>query len=237
VEDSLVYSVVKESHFWLLESNPFLDDIFVFQVNPTELLTPLKCFLPDYLIDLDGGRKVRRFKNRLKVLDFTIKTKKRSDQWLERAFETCRLFDVHDDGKGADFIASLPDPQLLPSEFHNAYLVLALDSAAKTYSVSEEMIINLVAMIEKPVVVTGGVTDRSLADRISQSTGCAVFPTCGDLTMSQIGALLSKAKGAIVFDSIWSRIVTCLRIEKLVIADNVELSNLRDIAMRARSFF
>lgn len=100
VEEALVYSVVKECHHWLLDSNPYLDDIFVYQENPMELLDQLKDFLPDYLIDLNGGREVRRFKNRLKVLDFSINRKNIGDQWSKRAFETCTLFDVQDDGKG-----------------------------------------------------------------------------------------------------------------------------------------
>jgi ADP-heptose:LPS heptosyltransferase len=237
VEEALVYSVVKKSHKWLLESNPHLDEIFVYEENPKELLDQLKDFLPDYLIDLNGRREVRRFKNRLKVLDFTISRKHTDDLWPKRAFETCRLFDVHDDGKGPEYSASALDPELLPSEFLNGYLVLSLDSLAQARPLSDDQIIDLAVMIEKPIVVTGSVTDRDLANRIGQYTGCAVFPTCGDLSPAQIGSLFGQAKGVIVFDSIWEQVSTASKIDRLAVTGNSNLPKLQDIAVWARSLF
>jgi len=181
VEEALVYSVVKESHRWLLESNPYLDEIFVYHENPKELLGELRDFLPDYLIDLDGSRSVRRFKNRLKVLDFTINRKHIDGLWTERAFQTCTLFDVQDDGRGQQLKAVPLKKELLPSAFLDGYLVLSLDSACDPKPISDDQIIRMVTMIEKPIVVCGGIHHRNLADRIGQSSGCAVFPTCGDL--------------------------------------------------------
>ena len=237
VEGAQVYSVVRGSHLWLLENNPYLDDIFVYQDNPKELQEQLIDFLPDYLIDLDGRRELRRFKGRLKVLDFTINRKNSGDQWSKRAFETCTLFDVQDDGKGPQFVPAPLEPELLPSEFLKGYLVLSLDSSSKSHPLSDDLIINLVVMIEKPVVVTGTLSDRNLADRISQSTGCAVFPTCGDLTPSQIAAVFGRAKGAIVFDSIWDQVTTALGTGRVVIRENMDNENLKDIALWARSLF
>ncbi|MCX6226071.1 MAG: hypothetical protein NTV01_15185 [Bacteroidia bacterium] len=237
VEEALVYSVVKESHRWLLESNPYLDEIFVYQENPGELLEQLKDFLPDYLIDLDGRREVRRFKNRLKVLDFTINRKHLDDPWSKRAFETCILFDVHDDGKGQQFETTLLINKLLPGNFLEGYLVLSLDSPIHPRPISDDQIIQLVVMTEKPIVVTGNINDRHLADGIGQSTGCAVFPTCGDLTKPEIASVLNHSKGAIVFDSIWSPISIALGIETFVIREDMDITNLKNIALWARSLF
>jgi len=235
VEKALVYSVVKEPHRWLLDSNPYLDEIFVYQENPKELLDQLKDFLPDYLIDLNGGREVRRFKNRLKVLDFSINRKNIGDQWSKRAFETCTLFDVQDDGKGQQFEKTSLYKELLPGDFLEGYLVLSLDSSTHARPISDDQIIQMVVMTEKPIVVTGNLNDRDLADRIGQSTGCAVFPTCGDLTLPEIASVLSHAKGAIVFESIWNQITTAAGISSVVIRENMDITNLTDITLWARS--
>ena len=237
VEGALVYSVVKEAHRWLLESNPHLDEIFAYQDNPKELLDQLKDFLPDYLIDLDGSRGVRPFKNRLKVLDFTINRKNPGDQWLQRAFETCKLFDVQDDGKCPQLEATSLYQQILPGNFLDGYLVLSLDSSLQARTLSDDQIIQMVVMIEKPVVITGNVNDRKLADQIGQSTGCAVFPTCGDLTNTEIASVISHSKGAVVFDPVWSQAASALRINNLLINENKDISGLKNIALWARSLF
>ncbi len=237
VEEAWVYSVVKESHRWLLESNPYLDEIFVYKQHPREFLDQLKDFLPDYLIDLDGGRDVRRFKNRLKVLDFSMNRKNLGDQWSKRAFETCTLFDVQDDGQGPQFETTPVYKELLPGNFLEGYFVLSLEYKGNKRPISDDQIIQLVVMTEKPIVVTGSLSNRNLADRIGQSTGCAVFPTCGDLTMPEIASILSHAKGAIVFDSIWSQVTSALGINKVVILENLDITNLKEIALWARSLF
>jgi ADP-heptose:LPS heptosyltransferase len=237
VEGALVYSVVKETYKWLLESNPYLDDIFVFQDNPKELVDILKDFLPDYLIDLDGGREVRRFKNRLKVLDFTINRRNPVDQWTERAFGTCALFDVQDDGKGQQFVPVNKGLDMLPSEFLKGFIVLSLDHNAKERPISDDQIIELVVMTEKPIVVTGNSFNRDLANRISQSTGCAVFPTCGDITDSQIASIIGSSKGVVVFDSLWYNLADTIGVKKLIITGKIDLEKLKSTALWARSLF
>lgn len=237
VEGALVYSVVRETHKWLLESNPFLDEIFVYLNSPKELVDILKDILPDYMIDLDGSRDVRRLKNRLKVLDFTLNRRNLKDQWLERAFGTCSLFDVQDDGRGQQFVPVNHGIEMLPSEFLKGFIVLSLDYKANERPVSDDQIIKLVVMTEKPVVITGNNCDRDLANKISQSTGCAVFPTCGDLTYSQIGSIVSSSKGLIAFDSLWDKLADALGLEKMIITGKMDLAILETIALWARSLF
>lgn len=237
VEEALVYSVVKDSHAWILEGNPCLDEIFAFQKNPKELLEQLRDFLPDYLIDLDGSREVRRFKNRLKVLDFTLNRRKIGDQWLPGAFETLRLFDVQDDGQGQFLERTLRYRDLLPGNFLDGYFVLSLDSPKHGRQVSDDRIIQMAVITEKPVVVTGSRTNRDLADRIAQSSGCAVFPTCGDLTNREIASVIGHAVGAVAFDPFWSRIAAAMGVKAVEIQENLGDENLKDMALWARSLF
>jgi ADP-heptose:LPS heptosyltransferase len=238
VEESLVYAIVMEKHKWLLEANPHLNELFVFQATPDELLEELKDFLPDYLIDLDGGKAVRRMKNRLKVLDFTLKKMFPWNQWEVLAFNTCKLFDVQKDDLGLQFFAKPLDPQWLPSDFLGGYLVLSLDAGVQgKRSLTDDQIIELVVMTEKPIVVTGDATDRGLANRIGQSTGCAVFPTCGDRSHSQIASLFGASKGTIVFDPFWAQISSGLGLNHKLLAGDIAPFHPDKLALWARSLF
>jgi ADP-heptose:LPS heptosyltransferase len=237
VDGALVYSVVKDEHRWILEHDPHLDEIFPYRKAPEELADQLVDFLPDYLIDLNGSREVRRFKNRLKILDFTISRKLSAGSWDERAFATCRLFDVQDDGTGARIVTNDRYKELLPGGFLEGYLVLSLDSDHMHRQMTDEQIIEMVVMTEKPIVVTGGLPDRRLADRIGQSTGCAVFPTCGDLDRPEIASVIAHANGIIAFDPLWSRAAEAAGVKGLTIISKQDSANLRDLALWARSLF
>lgn len=237
VEGAQVFSVVKESHQWLLGCNPHVDEQFIFREKPDELLDRLKDFLPDYLIDLDGTRAVRRFKNRLKVLDFAIRKKGTDDTWSARAFDTCKLFDIQDDGIGLQFEPMPLDPDMLPSEFLKGYVVLSLDAPPEGRKLTDDQIIELSVMTEKPIVVTGSAGDRNLANRISQSTGCAVFPTCGDFTLSQIGSLFGGSRGAVVFNPFWNRLTEALGTGRIFPGYDGNPVDPKDIALWARSLF
>ncbi len=237
VENSSVCSVVKESHQWLLDNNPRLEEVFVYHDKPGELLDTLKDFLPDYLIDLDGSREVRRFKNRLKVLDFTLKRLWIADQWTQRAFATVKLFDVQDDGQGMEFQAEQLDPGLLPSDFLSGFLVLSLDTTLKARPWSDQEIIDMVVLTEKPVVVTGQAGNRKLADRICQASGCAVFPTCGDLTPRQSAALINHANGLIHFDSFSGQLARAMHRENYFVEGKPDADKIKNIALWGRSLF
>lgn len=237
VDGAQVFPVVRESHQWLLEFNPHLEEQFIYREKPEELLERLQDFLPDYVIDLDGTRAVRRFKNRLKVLDFTIRKKGTADSWTARAFDTCKLFDVQDDGRGLQFVPEPLDPELLPSEFLKGYVVLSLDAPPEGRKLTDDQIIELTVMTEKPIVVTGGAGDRNLANRISQSTGCAVFPTCGDFTFSQIGSLFGGSRGVVTFDPFWNRLTEAIGTGRVFPGYDGNPANPKDIALWARSLF
>lgn len=237
VEEAYVYSIVSEEYRWLLESDTHLEGLFVYQNDPKELLDPLRDFLPDYLIDLNGGREVRRFKNRLKVMDFTINRRLPHISWAKRAFETCTLFDVQDDGLGPKLQTAAHYRELLPGSFLDGYLVLSLAAEASSRQISDDQIIEMVVMIEKPIVVTGERENRPLADRIGQSTGCAVFPTCGDFTRDEIAAVMNHAKGIITFDPVWDLVANAMGISSLMIREKKDPAQLKEIALWARSLF
>jgi ADP-heptose:LPS heptosyltransferase len=126
---------------------------------------------------------------------------------------------------------------VLPGGFWKGYIVLSLDSTKFARPLTDDQIVQMAVMTEKPIVITGQVGDRRLADQIGQASGCAVFPTCGDLTLAELASVWSNAKGVIVFDPIQAQVVDALGIKCYTVPEKTTVHDPQDIALWARSQF
>ncbi len=205
----MVISIVAEKSAWLIENNAYSDLRFTYPESPAALVPALKDLAPDYLIDLNEKRVNRRFKNRLKVLDFTISSKQ--DGWLAKTFEKLAVFDISDDFAGPDYLPDAPNPDWLPSSFRKGYLIISLDGDSQIRPLNWEKLITLANMIEKPLVITGERQHRPLADLIAKQVGCTVYPACGDFSDRQTASLLGGSAGVLAFDPFWRSIAESLR--------------------------
>jgi len=206
VEGSFLYALVSTSTGWMIRNNPWIDEIFTWQARPDEQINLIRDLWPDYLIDLDDSRGYRRFKRKTRVLAFTIghRPKERLIPYRERIFDTVRLFDVHDDGEGHGFQYPDFNPDWLPAGFLTGYAVLALEGWSACRTMPEDRLVDLVALIEKPLVATGNRAERPLAERLGQRVGCSVYPACGDFPEPETTALISAARAVITMDPGWA---------------------------------
>jgi ADP-heptose:LPS heptosyltransferase len=233
VEDAIVHAVIRDDLQWLIFWHPELDGLITWREKPLELLEPLRDFLPDYIIDLDGTKRTHRLKARLKVLDFHIRRKRSGNDWPADAFETCRLFDVEDDGNGYRFVPEPFEGSLLPEDYMQGYLVLSLDSPETVRPIPDDRLIEMAVMTEKPMVITGKAADRNLANRIAQASGCAAFPACGDFTPGQTAAIISRSVGVIALDHLWTTVAGSLGLPVM----NPAAGDPSSVAIWARTLF
>lgn len=225
VADSMVIPVVRDSYTWLLSGNPFADELLSYRNKPEEILLPVKDQGADYLIDLDGTGRLRRFKKRLKVLDFNLERNGLGDSperkrmfgkrnpggsWTERAFKTLSVFDVADDDLGPEYNALPPDPDWMPGDFHNGYLVICLHALEQSGILTESQLTQLAGMIEQPLIITGTQEDREMADHIGIQVGCSVLPACGDFSDPQIASVIKGSEAVLAFNPFWSLMAVVL---------------------------
>ena len=191
VEGSEVLSVAPSSLSWILEARK-PDRLLTYDRNPLDVRSAIRELLPDYLIDLEGGRHYKRLKSKLKILDFPP--------------GKLSLFDVADDQAGPLFSAPDRDPAWLPESFREGYLLLALDSSAGQRELTEDQLVTLATGIEYPLVLTGNPAERPLADEIARRAGCTVYPACGDFTRLQFASMIKGSVGVLTFDPVWKLI-------------------------------
>lgn len=197
VEYAEVISAVPKEFQWLLENNPYLSSVISFDKNPKKEINLFRDVGADYLIDLNTGRKNSWFKNRLRVMDFTmtkkdlkyckgLESKEESFDFYSRTgFDLLSPFDLEDDGQGMDFFYGHNKSfvkDALPESFLENYAVLEMPIVKLEDYDYAGPVSELISRIERPIVLCGGEEWRSTGEEIMRRTGCTILSTCGDFT-------------------------------------------------------
>ncbi|MFH0761538.1 MAG: hypothetical protein V2A67_08550 [Bacteroidota bacterium] len=238
VEESYIYVMVRSSFAWLIRGNPYVDEILTWQGKPDEQIANVRDLLPDYFLNLDELKTYRRLQQKTRVLEFKVPKARKTETaiYADRIFKTVYLFDVEDDKQGVDFIYPPFNPDWLPEKFLGGYVVLSLEAPFSGQRLTDDRLVELVSLIEKPLVVTGPAGERELAERIGQRTGCTVFPACGDFPDPETASLISASKAVIAYDSQWPGIVRSMGKPVLTLGDPGS-GNLAESAVWIRKWF
>ena len=160
VEQAEIHFLVKKRYLPVVENNPYIDKIHVFDGNFPTSIKELKHEFFDYIIDLHHNLRTMRFKNSLKVMDFSF-NKLNIEKWLlvnfninrlpkkhivDRYLETTLLFDVQNDEKGLDYFIQENDEvdlRTLPEFFRDKYVGFAIGAQHATKRLPKEKIASI----------------------------------------------------------------------------------------------
>jgi ADP-heptose:LPS heptosyltransferase len=220
VENAEVHFLVKKQFVDVVKHNPYIDKIIEYDSN---IANSLKYELYDYVIDLHNNFRTLRLKNKLKIIDFSFK-KLNIEKWLmvnfkinklpevhivDRYFETLKVFDVTNDGKGLDFF--------IPQETENSVLKKLEEDAQKNYiaivvganyftkQIPPQKISEIIKLSHKKIILLGGQTDSEKAVLIENSLEKEdqqkVKNYCGKLTLLESAAVIKFADLVITPDT------------------------------------
>jgi len=211
VEDAEVHFLVKDQYRSLLESNPYIDRLWLYKDSAKNLLAELKDIEFDYVIDLHNNLRSSIFKNALKRVSFDV-NKLNFRKWLlvnlkinrlpdkhivDRYMDTVRLFDVLNDGRGLDFFIDEQDevlPESLPRTFSNGYIILVNGAQHNTKKIPVDKLIFLCEAIKAPVIIVGGPEDKETGDKIIAALpDKALYNGCGMFSVNQSASLVKNA--------------------------------------------
>ncbi|OIO99730.1 MAG: glycosyl transferase [Bacteroidetes bacterium CG2_30_33_31] len=213
-----VHFVLKSKYAPVLINNPYVDKLYTFENEITEILSELKQEHYDHIIDLHKNLRSMRLKQTLGVNSQSF-NKINIEKWLkvnlkinalpevhivERYFDTIKFLDVKYDGKGLDYFVNDEDRKavkLLPENFKNAYNVFVVGAAHFTKQITEEQLIKLANLSPLPVVLIGAKEDMAKAKSIAMAAGNKVFDTCGKLSLNQSAAIVESAEKVITPDT------------------------------------
>lgn len=218
VEGAEVHFLTRKQFSGILENNPYIDKVHVFDDNFDSLIDALKLEYFDYIIDLHHNLRTWRFKSKLKVYAFDF-NKLNYEKWLmvnlkinilpdvhivDRYMNTTKLFDVKNDQKGLDYFIPEKDEvnlNVLPSIFQQGYIGFVIGAKHFTKRMPVEKIISICKKIKQPIIILGGKEDQPVGDVIKQTIGDSIFNSCGQFNLNQSASLVKQAKIIISHDT------------------------------------
>lgn len=229
-----IHYVTKAAYLPLIAGNPYIDKIFSFNKEITEILEDLKNEDYDHIIDLHKNmRSFRLILNLRKpftsfpklnikkyiICKFKINTLP-DIHIVDRYFRAVKKFNIKNDGKGLDyFIPAGIDPrQKMPELPESGYIALVIGGKHATKQLPKEKLLELCRSLTKAVIILGGSEDIHVADYILNNlvTGiqdhqASVFSACGRLTVNESAAILRAADLVIAHDTGLMHISAALR--------------------------
>lgn len=219
----IICAVPKQFH-WVLENNPYVSSQLLYENSLSKSLKEFKSLEADYLVDFTGGKNAAWFKNRLRVMDFTMPYKKLIHyrgleskveayaNFCSAGFKLLEAFDLVDDGQGMDYFyghnkAFVKDA--LPESFIENYAVLDMPQYKSDDIDFAGPVSELISRIERPLVLCGGEEWRLTGEEIMRRTGCTILSTCGDFSEQEQVFLRTGSKVLISIEKgkeLWSMV-------------------------------
>ncbi|HPX75075.1 MAG TPA: glycosyltransferase family 9 protein [Bacteroidales bacterium] len=216
VEDAVIHYLTKPQYSSILENNPYIDKVHVLK-SYKETIRELKDEGFDYIIDLHNNLRTWRFKNRLKILDFSFpklnwekyqmvrfkKNKLPDIHIVDRYLKTVYLFDVDNDNKGLDYFIPESD-KINISHFlktdNKEYIAYAIGGQHFTKKLPVNKISELCSKINKPIILLGGKEDFENGEKIAQENSHCIN-LCGKLNLNQSASIVEQAYFVISHDT------------------------------------
>lgn len=228
VEGAYVHYATKKQFAPILDNNPYIERVHLFEGDLNSLVTELKNEEFDYIIDLHHNLRSYIVKSRIRTLSFSFR-KLNIEKWLlvnfkinrlprmhivDRYLETLKMFDIRNDGKGLDYFISEKDKSGLaglPEEFRERYIAFAIGGMHGTKKLPTGKIIQICERINLPVVLLGGDQDVEAAREIAVAVGRRVVNACGRLNINQSASLVKHATLVITHDTGLMHIASAFR--------------------------
>ncbi len=213
-----VHFLTKNRNADLLQANPYIDQIQLFDDSLSDTIRTLKAENYDYIIDLHNnlrslrvklGLKARSYSfNKLnfrKVLLTRFKLNTMPDGHIvDRNMETLRPFNIVNDGEGLEYFIPEEDEfqiSLLPESFRNGFVALVLAGTYATKRMPVEKYRKLISESNIPFVLLGGKSERAMASCILEWNTGNVVDFTGKLRINQSASLVKNARLVISNDT------------------------------------
>lgn len=213
IPEAEVHFATKKEYEFLLNDNPYLDNVHLFDKGLIAFARKLKSEKFDLIIDLHNNLRTSFIKLICQTKTSTI-DKLNIRKWIltnfkintlpnrhivDRYVDCLKPMELKMDNLGLDyFIPEKDEVELnwLPKEFQNGYVAVVIGAKKATKRLPTNRLIELCDRINKPIVLLGGKEDESTGEEIS-----SFFKTNSETEAIYLDGLLALNKKTIVFNA------------------------------------
>jgi ADP-heptose:LPS heptosyltransferase len=213
-----IHYVTKEQFKHTLLHNPYIDRLYTFKKDVSELYESLKAEQYDAVVDLHRNLRSLRLKQHLSVKSYAfnklnlrkfvaVNLKMLSalpdKHIVERYFETVAPLGVHNDGEGLDYFISEEDKVDVDSLFgqpNAKYVALVVGGSYFTKRIPPEKLEAICTRVSMPVICLGDKSDHAIAEALVKKFP-QVINACGRYTINQSAYLVKMSHLVITSDT------------------------------------
>lgn len=181
--DAEIHYLTKSKYRTILETNPYIDKLFLYADNLNTLIAELRKEKYDYIIDLHNNLRTQIIKLALPARAFSF-DKLNIKKWLlvnfkinklpslhivDRYLQTAEQLGVKADALGLDYFIPEKDEvpiDWLPETHQQGFVAYAIGGQHNTKKLPVFRMIELCDKINKPIVLLGGPEDASIGEEI-----------------------------------------------------------------------
>jgi len=213
-----IHFITKQKYATTLIHNPFVDKLYTFEKEITEISAQLKAENYTYVIDLHSNLRSKRLKillgkeshsfnkiNLKKWLKVNLKYNALPDiHIVDRYLQTVSFLGVENDGLGLDYFIDETDiayTENLRSKFNDGYHVFVIGGTHFTKQIPKSMLIEIANASSLPIVLVGGLEDREKGEQIVEESGGTIVNTCGEYSLNQSAAIIKYSNKVLTSDT------------------------------------
>jgi ADP-heptose:LPS heptosyltransferase len=209
--ESEIHYLTKKNFNGIIQNNPFIDKIFLFEKDLNAIISQLQMEEYDVIVDLHHNLRTWRIKRKLKVKSTFSFDKLNFQKWLLTKFKINRLPKVHivdrylatvhslgikNDGKGLDYFIPEKD-YLSESDFpffcKNGYIGIVIGASYETKQLPINKLKELCHEIQQPIILLGGKEDAKVGEELAYLYPEKIWNTCGKFNLNQSAFLVKQA--------------------------------------------
>ena len=215
--DVEIHYLTKQKFRTILSENPYIDHLHTIEKSSNEIVSQLKAFDFDYIIDLHNNIRTRTLSLKLGVKTYRF-PKLNIQKWLYVRFKINRLPNIHIVDRYFEAVKSLSViNDLLPCDYYiapkdvidlkqrldldpNNYIAFAIGAQFATKRLPNHKIKEICSKISLPIVLLGGTEDENNGNEIRTEL-THVINACGKFSLGQSASIVQQAKTIITHDT------------------------------------
>jgi ADP-heptose:LPS heptosyltransferase len=225
VPNAEVHFATKKHFGVLLENNPYIDKLQLFDKQLLQFAKMLKNEKYDVVIDLHHNLRTRIIKSIIKVKTYHF-DKLNWEKWLivrfkinilpyihivDRYLQACHALGVVNDGKGLDFFINEQTNLDEKLAINSSYFVYAIGGQHATKKLPLNKQLEMLKLLSFPVVLIGGKEDSHQGKLIAKECPNAVN-LCGELSIHQSALLIKNSQRLFTHDTGMMHIAAALKV-------------------------